>query len=122
MKLLKSFIYAGRGFIAGTEGRNMRIHLVMTVLVIYAGVFFSISLREWVILFLCIGSVISAELMNTALEEICNAVRSCNPETYEKLGKPKDLAAGAVFVLAIMSACVGLMIFWPYISGMAYRY
>jgi diacylglycerol kinase len=54
--------------------RNGRIQFCAAVLAIAAGIFFKISLPEWIWVGACIGSVLSLEMINTALEELCNVV------------------------------------------------
>jgi len=110
-KRLQSFGYAGRGirYVFGTEA-NMKIHIVITVLVIICGVVFSISLVEWMFCLLCIGMVVGAEMINTAIE---NVVDLASPEQHPLAGKAKDIAAGAVLICAIISVIIGLLIFVP---------
>lgn len=58
----------------------------------------------------CIGLVISLELINTAIERVVDLVTS----EYHPLAKEaKDIAAGAVFVAAILSIVIGGIIFIP---------
>ena len=115
MKTLKSFKYAFTGIRLGLEEHNMKVHVFVTLLVILAGLFFSITTYEWIAVSLSIGLVIAAELLNTALEEVCDIVTDAHPASYKRAGKPKDIGAGAVLVTAIAAATVGLLIFVPYI-------
>ena len=48
--------------------------------------------------------------MNTAIE---NFVDFVEPKYNEKVGKVKDIAAGAVLINALFSIIVGLIIFLP---------
>ena len=50
------------------------------------------------------------ELMNTAIE---NFVDFVEPKYNEKVGKVKDIAAGAVLINALFSIIIGLIIFLP---------
>ena len=50
--------------------------------------------------------------MNSAIEELVNFV---SPEFHPLAGKIKDLAAGAVLVLSLVSVVIGLMVFYPYL-------
>lgn len=88
----------------------MKIHLVITTLVVIGGVVFSISLTEWMFCLLCIGLVIGTEMINTAIE---NVVDLASPELHPLAGQAKDIAAGAVLICAIISVIIGLMIFAP---------
>jgi diacylglycerol kinase len=88
----------------------MRIHLTFTVLVIIFGWILRISITEWLLCLLCFGLVFTAEMVNTAIENVVDLV---SPQQNKLAGKAKDIAAGAVLVSAIISACVGLIIFIP---------
>ena len=88
----------------------MRIHLVAAVLACVAGFYFNITSVEWIVIILCIVLVISFELLNTAIEELCNMI---HPEQHPVIKKVKDIAAGAVLVAAIGSVIAGLIIFLP---------
>ena len=107
----KTFKYAINGLIDLVRTQtNARIHLLVAGLVILAAWFFEVSRTEWYFLIICIGLVISAEAFNTALEYLTDLV---SPDYHPLAGKAKDVAAGAVLVLAITAAIVGLMIFTP---------
>lgn len=119
--IFQSFKFAFKGILTGIkESRNLKIHLTFTFLVIIFGIFFRISALEWVILLILIGLVISAELINTSIEDIENIIRDEAGVSYKFTGKGKDLAAGAVFVLAIIAAIIGLMIFLPKLFFLIY--
>lgn len=110
-KMINSFKYAFEGiFTAFKEERNMKIHICIMLLVIIAGFIFKISIVEWFICILLFGIVISAELFNTAIETVVDIVM---PEKNEKAKIAKDVSAGAVLVVAIVSAIIGLLIFIP---------
>ncbi len=110
-KLINSFKYAisGIGTSFKTE-RNMKIHIFVMILVIIAGIVFKVSSLDWIILVTMFGLVISAELFNTAIETVVDMITK---EKNEKAKIAKDVAAGAVLVLAITSVIVGLIIFIP---------
>ena len=57
-----------------------------------------------------IGAVLSAEAVNSSIESLADLV---SPEYNEAIKKTKDLAAGAVLIMAIAAAIVGLIIFIP---------
>ena len=111
--LLKSFSYAICGILTCLkQERNIRIHLTVSVIVMIASAFFSISKTEWVIVLLVIGGVLSLELINTAIERVVDLVTlECHPLAKQA----KDMAAGAVFVAVIFAVLIGLIIFLPYI-------
>lgn len=90
----------------------MKLHALSAVGVTAAGFFFEITATEWGLVALAVGLVVSAEIMNTAVETVVNLVtKDFNPLA----GKAKDLAAGAVLVAAATAAIIGLLVFGPYI-------
>jgi len=110
-KRLQSFTYAFKGIIFAIKTQhNLWIHLTASVLVVVFGFYFQISIYEWIAVILCIGSVITSEIFNSAIEALTDLV---SPDYNEKAGLVKDLAAGAVLISAIISAIIGLIIFIP---------
>ena len=65
------------------------------------------------IVILCIGVVIAAELFNTAIEKLVDLV---SPQQHPVAGQVKDIAAGAVLVCAATAAIIGLIVFIPYLT------
>ncbi|MFA6250537.1 MAG: diacylglycerol kinase family protein [Candidatus Shapirobacteria bacterium] len=109
-----SFVYAKRGVIHGSaHGRNMKIHTFFALLVILFALLFELSSLEWFIVLICIGVVLAAELFNSAIEDLCNLVRDCLKLPYSATTHARDMAAGAVLVLSLISAVIGVWIFLP---------
>jgi diacylglycerol kinase (ATP) len=92
---------------------NLRIHLVLTILVVAISLYLQISTVEWAAIFIAIGMVWSAEIMNTSIEKLVDMV---SPEWNLQAKIVKDLAAGAVLAAAIAAALVGIVIFLPPIA------
>lgn len=112
-KLFNSFKFAFQGlWLAGKEQPNLRIHLFVSFLVVSLAFYFDVTKVEWCVILLCIGLVISLELLNSAIEGFVNLV---SPERQPKAGNIKDIAAAAVLVAAIISSIVGLLIFSSYL-------
>ena len=88
----------------------MKIHMIIMVLVVIAGMIFKISKIEWMICILLFVVVIAGELLNTSIETIVDMIM---PEKNEKAKIAKDVAAGAVLVLAIGAVIIGFIIFIP---------
>lgn len=104
-------MYAFRGLNFLFRGQpNAWIHLTAAIGVIIAGFLCHLSSIEWGVIIFAIGLVFSAELFNSAIEELVNKV---SPEFHPLAGKVKDLAAGAVLVAAITAAIIGAIIFLP---------
>lgn len=89
---------------------NGQIQLFIAIMVIVAGFALRVSITEWMILLSCIGVVVSLEMINSAIEKICNHV---TPEMHPAIKVIKDVAAGAVLWASIIAAIIGLLIFIP---------
>lgn len=110
-KIVRSFKYAFVGFLTSLkEERNMKIHILIMLFVILAGIFFRISKIEWIICVILFGVVIGGELFNTAIEA---TVDIAMPHKDPRAKVAKDVSASAVLFLSISAATVGLMIFLP---------
>ncbi len=121
MKLIAAVKFAIKGIIfAFKSEQNMKIHFLAAILVTIVGFLLQISAGEWLVVILIIALVMSAELFNTALENIVNNITKCHPETYNDMGLPKDLAAGAVLLVSIAAFIVGLIIFLPYVTKLLF--
>lgn len=109
--VVSSFGYAFSGIVqAYKEGHNIRIQTVLGTFAIALGLLFQISSGEWLAVLLCIGAVISGECVNTALEDCVDL--AC--PGYDPVAKAaKDMAAGAVLVMSIISLIVAIIIFVP---------
>lgn len=105
-----SFIYAIKGIRMFFTEPHAKLHSIISVLVLTAAYIFQFSLIEWCIVFLCIGTVLSAELFNSTIEKIVDKI---SPEHNIQAGIIKDMAAGAVLLLCIFVAAVGLLLFVP---------
>lgn len=110
-RFIKSLRHALRG--VGrlfTSEPNARIHLIFVAAVPIAALLLRASPTEWIVLLLCIAGVLSAEAINTSIEKLSDRVST---EYSPLIRDAKDLAAGAVLILAIISAIIGLIIFLP---------
>jgi len=104
----RSFDHAYRGliYVVRTQ-RNMRIHVVISVLVLVASLLVSVSRLELGILVLVILLVFVTEMFNTAMEFAVDLVT----KEYHPLAKlAKDVSAGAVLVSSVGAVLVGYLI------------
>ena len=88
---------------------NMRIHFAVANLIFIFAYFYGISREQWAILVIMTGLVFFAELMNTSIE---NAVDTATKKRCETARVAKDIAAGAVLIIAFISVVVGFLIFY----------
>ena len=115
-RLFKSFKYAYEGLkYAFKYEQNILVHFLATILVIIAGIFFKISMTEWLVLTLIIGLVIATELINTSIEATIDLVTK---EVYPLAKVAKDTAAAAVLIFGITALIIGLIIFVPKFIGL----
>ena len=117
---MKRFItrvrYALQGWTAFfAKETHGQIQLVVAILVVAAGFYFSISNTEWMLLLLCMGLVLALEMVNTAIEKLADRL---HPEHHPQIGLVKDVAAGAVLWASVISVVIGLLIFIPYVRAM----
>lgn len=113
VSLIDSFKYAFEGvFYALKHNRNLRIHFGVAILVIIFSIFFKVNPFEMGILGIMILLVISAEMINSAIEEIVDLVTK---EHRKEAKIAKDVTAGMVLVAALGSVIVGVLIFTPHI-------
>jgi len=108
---MKRFKYAIDGIIhVFKKEQNFRIHIIAAILVIIAGIFFSIDKTEWMIIIIAITIVTAMELANSAIEYLSNFV---SPDYSDKIKRIKDASAGAVLISAIGAFILALVIFLP---------
>lgn len=114
-KFIKSFVYAWNGIVHSLKERAVKSHFFVAILVLILGTYFDITITEWIFVILGISTIIALEMVNTAIEHLVNIVRDEAGVPYEKIGHPKDIAAGAVLFASIGILIIGLIIFLPYI-------
>lgn len=115
--LYKSFGYAFQGiFNTIRTERNIKIHCAAAILVTIFGIWLQISKTEWMICFILFGLILALELVNTAVEA---TVDLFTEERKTLAKKAKDAAAGAVLIVAIFAAVIGILIFIPKLLDVA---
>lgn len=103
-----------RGIInALTKERNIKIDFVIGILVLIASLIFGLNRVEIILICLTIGLVIFAEMTNTCIEKTVDMITK---EYSEEAKKIKDMAAGAVLIVAILSCIVGYGLFFDKIN------
>ena len=108
-KLHESFQHALRGLGLCIHGeRNFRVHMVTAFYVTVFALMGRASAAEGAILCICFGLTMGAELMNTAIERLCDRQAS----GYDGFVRnAKDIAAAGVFVCAAACVAVGVCVF-----------
>ncbi len=90
--------------------RNAQIEIVVAAIVVAAGLWLRVSRLEWILLVIAIGVVLSAEMMNTAVEHAVD-VATRDPDPLARVAK--DAAAAGVLIAITISVVIGLLIFGP---------
>ncbi len=110
-KMIRSFGFAGQGILdLVRQENNARMHLLVAVGVVAAGCWVGLSTTEWALIVMQIGLVLATEGVNTAIEKLADRVTTARDPLIRSA---KDLASGAVLLVAIMAVVVGLLIFVP---------
>lgn len=106
---INKFRAAFRGIKIGVRGHSsFSIHFFFSALVLAAAIAFPCSLIEWCILLGCIGMVLTAEVINSAIETL---FRGLDETTQARVWPCLDVAAGAVLLASITAAVIGSIIF-----------
>lgn len=112
-RLTQGFSYALTGLkLAWAQELNFRIEVVCAAGAVALGALLHISHVAFGVIVLVISCVLAVEVLNTALEELCDKFQ---PTHDPHIAKIKDLAAAAVLLVSIGAGIVGILIFAPYL-------
>ena len=115
-KLSRSFHYAFRGVITLLKNeQNARIHASATIVVGILAFLLEVSRVEAAILFMAVIMVFAMEIMNTAVEKVCDVI--CMKQD-PKIKYIKDGTAGAVLITSVIAVVVAILIFLPHIRAL----
>ena len=103
------FAFHGWWFVIRTQ-KNAWIHAIVSIIVIFLGLWLSLSAGDWAVIIIAIAMVWTAEFLNTALEAV---VDLASPESNHLAKVGKDVGAAAVLIAASSSAIIGLLILGP---------
>ncbi len=110
------FADAGRGLsVTFRTQSSFRTHLLMTVAVVGLASATRCSPVEWAVLVGCIGLVLAAELLNTAVELL---FRGLPQVERDRVCLCLDVAAGGVLAASACAAVAGLLIFVPRLTAL----
>jgi len=106
--LLRSFNHAFQGLVfAARSQRNMRVHMVLALAVLVAGVFLNLTRLQLVVIFVAVAFVFITELINSAVEMVVDMITS---EFDPRAKAAKDMAPGAVLVAAANALVVAYLV------------
>lgn len=109
----KSFLNAFRGvFLMMKSERNFQLELLAFFINLFLIFYLKLSSIDVILILIVSFGVLSAEIFNTAIEKICDIIQ---PDFDKRIGFIKDISAGAVILIAILSVVVGVLVYWKYI-------
>lgn len=113
------FADAGRGVrLAARTEKSVRAQLLAALATAAAAAALGCPPTEWAVLVACGGLVLTAELLNTAVEHL---FRGLPPAERDRVFPCLDVAAGAVLVASGAAAAVGLLVLGPRAAALLTR-
>jgi diacylglycerol kinase (ATP) len=108
-RFVESFNAAIEGFfyVLRTQ-KNMRVHVLFTILIILLGVYLNFTRVELLVLCGTITLVLATEMLNTTVELMVDMLKS---EFHPLARVVKDVAAGSVLVTSVNAVVVGYVLF-----------
>ena len=92
------------------EGKSIVIYILGVIVEILMGFSYNINGLEWILIICILGIILSVELINTAIENACDAIT----KEYNPLIKiAKDCGSGATFVIFLVAIILNIIIFLP---------
>ncbi|MEE8808599.1 MAG: diacylglycerol kinase family protein [Lactimicrobium sp.] len=112
--MISKFKAAFAGVADGLGHRSVRIQYELALCAFIAGWIMKLSAEEWVAVIICIGMVITAEMLNTCIEKICDMYST---EIDERIKVIKDVAAGAVLIASLAAFVTAMVILAVHLKG-----
>ncbi|UOE39133.1 diacylglycerol kinase family protein [Chryseobacterium oryzae] len=110
--LQKSFLHALNGIFLMLSERNFKLECLAFVVNLILIFYLKLSNIDSILIVTVSFGVLVAEIFNTAIEKICDFIQ---PDFDPKIGFIKDISAGAVVLMAILSVIIGFVVYWKYI-------
>ena len=105
----KSFKHAFEGiWHALLNEPNFRVQIVIVIIACSLGVYYHISNTEWGLLVIAMGLLLTAEIVNTVVEEFLDVLIK---EYHDGVKVIKDMAAGFVLISAGVALVILYLIF-----------
>lgn len=92
--------------------RNFQIEMFAFVLNLFLIVFLKLSPLDAILIFIVCFGVLVIEIINTAIEKICDVVQ---PNYDERIKIIKDISAGAVVISVLGAVVVGAIVYPKYV-------
>ncbi len=112
-RIFDSFSFAWNGLrTTWREEQNFKIEVVGATLVIFFIFYFRFSFVESALCIMAITIVLSAEIINTALEDLCDKIESRHDPI---IGKVKDTTGAFVLISVLGATIVGALVFYHHL-------
>lgn len=92
--------------------RNFQIEVLALIINLLLIVYLKVTELEAALILVVSFSVLSLEILNTCVEKICDIIQ---PEFDQRIKIIKDIAAGSVFLMAMASVVVGVLVYSKYL-------
>jgi len=114
-QLWNAFLWSMKGFRAAWRHEaSFRLEACLVIVLVPLGLWLGNGGLEKFALIVAPLLVLSAELLNSAIEAVVDKV---SPEFHELAGRAKDMGSAAVFVLLVMVALSWALILGPRLFG-----
>ena len=97
------------------DGKSIILYIFGVILEVIMGIVYHISGLEWTLLVCMLTLILSVELLNTAIESVCDLVTK---EYNMKIKIAKDCGSAATFVVFCATVAISLVIFIPKIIAL----
>ena len=91
--------------------RNFQIEIGFLLINILLIIILRLTKIDILLVLICSFLVLSAELLNTAIEKLCDFI---HPNQHMMIGLVKDISAAFVLCLTLLSVVVGIWVYFPY--------
>ena len=92
------------------DGKSIILYMICAVVEILMGFLYHINGLEWILIICILGITLSVELLNTAIEAVCDLVT----HDYNPMIKiAEDCGSAATFVIFIVAIILNIIIFYP---------
>ena len=92
--------------------RNFQIEVFALLINLFLIVFLKLNTVDAAILLIVSFAVLSLEILNTAIEKVCDIIQ---PKFDLRIKVIKDISAAAVVLMALASVVVGVLVYWKYL-------
>ncbi|HHX52901.1 MAG TPA: diacylglycerol kinase family protein [Erysipelothrix sp.] len=110
-RVVNKFICAFKGIVTAFKiDFGVKTQFTLALITIVFGLLIGLTETQWLIVVVCIGAVLTAELLNTAIEEVVNSLSHLMHDGQRK--RIKDISAGAVLTISLTSLIIMMLILW----------